>query len=459
MSASKFDELQARLEELNEASQTIIATADAENRQLSADEQKDLEVNLESFEEITAEIEKRKLLNSQTDALRRSAGRQTDPDPLPNNNPEPAPRRNLQTDNLPRVPASPRGVDAGRWGFRNLGEFCLAVRHSSASGAVADPRLQQLATPSTYGSEGIGADGGFAVPPDFRNAIMLKVMGEESLLARTDQMTSSSNSITIPTDTTTPWGTTGIQAYWEGEGALKTQSKPALEANTVRLNKVIALVPVTDELLEDGPALETYIKRKAPDMINFKVSLAIVQGTGVGQPLGILNSAGTVSVAQEGSQAADTIVYANIVKMWSRLYAPSRPRSVWLINQDIEPSLLSMAFVAGAASPVPAYMPAGGLSASPYATLMGRPVIPTQAMETLGDKGDILLADLSQYLTVTKVGGMRSDVSIHLWFDYDITAFRFVLRVGGQPWWNAPVSPRDGSNTLGVFVTLDERPG
>jgi HK97 family phage major capsid protein len=88
---------------------------------------------------------------------------------------------------------------------------------------------------------------------------------------------------------------------------------------------------------------------------------------------------------------------------------------------------------------------------------MGRPVIATQACPVVGDKGDIILADLSKYLTVQKVGGIRSETSIHLWFDYDMTAFRFILRVAGQPWWNAYITPASGTAYLGAFVTIDDR--
>jgi HK97 family phage major capsid protein len=90
---------------------------------------------------------------------------------------------------------------------------------------------------------------------------------------------------------------------------------------------------------------------------------------------------------------------------------------------------------------------------------LGRPIIPTQACQTLGDKGDIIFADLSQYMTAVKTGGLRTDVSIHLWFDYDTLAYRFILRIAGQPWWSSSISPKNGSNTLSPFVTLDERAG
>ena len=84
-------------------------------------------------------------------------------------------------------------------------------------------------------------------------------------------------------------------------------------------------------------------------------------------------------------------------------------------------------------------------------------MIQTQACETLGDKGDIILVDLNQYITVTKTSGISADTSMHLWFDYDTMAYRFIFRVAGEPWWNSAVSQRDGSNTLSWAVSLDER--
>jgi HK97 family phage major capsid protein len=179
--------------------------------------------------------------------------------------------------------------------------------------------------------------------------------------------------------------------------------------------------------------------------------------------LGILNSPSVVSIAAENGQASDTILAENISKMWAQLYAPCRRDAVWLINQDIEPQLDQMQFSVKDASGnivggFPLYVPPNGLSATPFATLKGRPVIPTQACNTLGSLGDIILVDLKQYMTAFKAGGVKSDVSIHLWFDYDVTAYRFVLRIAGQPWWATYITPLSGSNYLSWAVTLAERP-
>lgn len=454
---SSLEDMQNRLLELSQNANNIKALAEAEKRDLSDDERKDLDQIFAAFEELSSDIERHERLAGINAKLATPAGRQADPagaaDPVQAS----ASRAQLDAGRArASVPAQAKDHrDTGKWGFRSQGEFLAAVIKSSGKGATADPRLIANA-PSTYGSEGAGADGGFAVPPDFRTAIVQKVMAEDSLLGRTDQMTTSSNSITVPTDETTPWQTSGgIQAYWESEGGQKQQSKPALTEKTVKANKIIALVPMTDELLQDAPSMASYVSSKAPQKIDFKVNDAILNGTGVGQPLGFLKSGALVTVNPESGQAADTVRFENIVNMYTRMTSEGKRRGVWVVNSDVEAQLMRMQFP-GTGTAVPVYLPPGGLSAQPYGTLMGRPVITTEAAPALGDLGDISFVDMSQYMSVVKAGGVRQDVSIHLFFDYDITAFRFVLRVGGQPWWNAPITRLNGLSRS-PFVTLGAR--
>ena len=103
-----------------------------------------------------------------------------------------------------------------------------------------------------------------------------------------------------------------------------------------------------------------------------------------------------------------------------------------------------------------AYLPPGGLSAKPYATLLGRPIMPVEWCQTLGTTGDILLADLRHYVTISK-GFIDAALSIHLRFDYDESTFRFIFRLDGQPWWSAPLTPFKGNSTQSCFVALQTR--
>jgi HK97 family phage major capsid protein len=457
----QMEELQGRLETLKAENDAILAKAAAEKRDLTVEESDQFDRNADGFEATVSNIARLQKDAQQQEMLTKGTGRVTKP-AAPADEGEslnPAPRK-------PSITPLPNPVFEKTGGFRSLGEMAMQVRRACTNGGAEDPRLARLASATTYGNETSGPDGGYAVPTEFRSSIMQLVLAEDSLASLCDQVTTGSNSFTCPVDETNPWQTSGgIQAYWDGEAQAATQSKPSLQDRTVKLNKLRALVPLTDELTEDASAMDTYLRRKAPEKIAFKLNLALIQGTGVGQPLGLLNSAALVTVSKNSPQAADTITGKNILDMYSRMYAPSRSRAVWVINQDIEPMLLKLS-IAGTDNEGNAatgwgnmvYMPPNGLSQSPFGTLMGRPVIPSQACETLGDKGDIFFADFSQYLLLLKGGvNPRVETSMHLWFDQDLTAFKFVLRVGGMPWWSTTQSARDGNATYSPFITLEAR--
>ncbi len=458
---SVIDANRDRQSELMETSSNILAKAEAEKRDLTVEEQSQIDGLNTEFEDLENQINLRARSLANAAHLNAPRARVTAPaDDIDQDEPPAARPANRAAAPLAqrRVEPQARNVTArGTGGFRSLGEFADRVRNS-ALGRETDPRLRNAAA-STVGSEGVGADGGFVVPVDFRTEIATKVFGEDSLVTRTDRMKTSSNSITLPTDMTTPWDSTGgIQAYWGSEGAAMNQSKPKFEDVQYKAHKLHVLVPMTEELLEDAPAMDAYLRRKAPEKMDFKISDALIRGTGAGQPLGVLNSPALVTVAAEGAQTADTINQANISKMWSRMPVQSRRSAIWLINPDSEPQLDGLTV-----GQQPVYMPPGGLADTPYGRMKGRPVIPHQVCSTLGDVGDLMLIDFAQYMTLTKLGagrddnGLKQDVSMHLWFDQDLVAFKFTIRIGGQPWWSVATSPRAGSASQSPFIALAAR--
>jgi HK97 family phage major capsid protein len=165
--------------------------------------------------------------------------------------------------------------------------------------------------------------------------------------------------------------------------------------------------------------------------MNFAITNAIVNGTGVGQPQGLMGAGCKVTVSKEGRRPSNTVLPANILKMWGRCLGDWRTNAVWLINQDVEQQLQQFV-MGGTTAATPVYLPPGGLSGA-LRDLMGRPVITTEACKALSTEGDIILTDLKQYLSVVKTGGVQQEVSIHLWFDQDIVAFKFTTRSAGSP--------------------------
>lgn len=341
-------------------------------------------------------------------------------------------------------------LDQRTHNFKSLGEFAHHVRNAALGNGRLDDRLKAAA--STYGNEGVGPDGGFAVPPQFANTISTLALEEDSLLSYADNTPVTGNSMSFPKDETTPWGSTGITANWEGEGDTKSQKKPSLQLDHLRLKKLKVLVGATDELLADSQAMSAYLAKKMSGAVRWKSNDAIVNGTGSGMPLGILNGGSVVEVAKETSQVADTIVAANIAKMYARVMMGDGA-VVWMVNPDALPQIMLLTL-----GDQPIWTPpTEGFKAAPNGLLLGRPIVLTDACDTVGDSGDIILANMGGYRAITKAGGEEFSESMHLWFDQDVTAFKLNFRMDGQPALSAAVTPPNSTAKRSHFATIAAR--
>jgi HK97 family phage major capsid protein len=346
-------------------------------------------------------------------------------------------------------------------GFKHPGEYYGAIMR--AARGVIDSRLNIAAAITGMGTVS-GPDGGFATVPVIATDIWNRMMidGMQNPLASTDQRTlgSGERDITLLADAETSRATGsrhgGIRGYRKEEGGTLTASKIQYRELNIKPTKLTALAYMTSELMEQNAInIAGDLSMKAGDELNWIANNELFNGGGGAEMIGIVGHNATVSVAKETGQAATTIKAENLDKMWSRCHPRARSNAVWYINIDCEPQLQKLERQVGAAG-VPAYMPAGGLSAAPYGTLKGRPVVPIEWCQTLGTVGDIVLADLSYYLTVTR-GALRADSSIHVAYLTDQSVFRFILYINGQPWNASALTPANGTGTLSPFVTLATR--
>ena len=346
--------------------------------------------------------------------------------------------------------------------FKSFGEQIAAVMQAGAPGGYVDPRLRIRAAASGL-NETTPSDGGFLVQSDFATKMLEDVFETGILASRCDRIPISANSNSIKIngiDETSRashrYG--GIVSYWLDEAGNKTSlgSKPKFRQIELSLKKMIGLCYATDEMLDDSTALEGIIQKGFKGEFGFRIDDALINGTGAGMPLGILNAGSLVSVAKETGQDPDTIVAENIVKMYSRRFAAQTSNYAWFYNQDCEPQLYTMSLAVGTGG-VPIYMPPGGLSASPYGTLMGLPAIAIEQCQSVGTVGDIYLANFKDGYVIGEKGGMKTDMSIHVRFLYDESVFRFVLRIDGQPVRAKALTPAKGSNTQNHFIALASR--
>jgi HK97 family phage major capsid protein len=431
--------------------------ATGENRVLTDEEQKTFDGHAAKAKDLNAAIEREQLLMAEEAGMKPVAGA--------------AAAAGGSVVNLPataRIIGTDHNADKDpKRGFSHLGEYARSVRHAALvgrTGGAIDERLNalggmQAAAPTTFGSEASGSDGGFLIPTGFSNNIWTLSLEEDALLARTDRLPVEGNSMSLPKDETTPWGSNGIRAYWQGEAQAATPTKPVIGRAEMKLKKLMALVPMSDELMADAVALGAYLQPNMARSIRWKSDEAILFGGGNGQPLGMFHaqSPSFVMVSKEAGQATMTLDPKNLAKMIARLMPGSYGRAIWLINNDVLPALFTMT-LGNYPIYLPAGAPVGGIQGSPYGSLLGRPIVVTQHAKSFSSQGDVMLVDFSWYQTIEKAGGgIETATSMHLYFDADSVAFRATFRVDGQPKLAAPITPANGSNTLSPAIVLEAR--
>lgn len=338
-------------------------------------------------------------------------------------------------------------------GFATATEFARAVRDACVpGGGNVDQRLTILGAPANFHRE-TGSSDGYNVPPAIREDVWRLVFEGSGLLAAVAPEPTDSNQVKLFTDESTPWGATGIQARWGGEGQKLDASRLETTARNVPLHKLHAFVLASDELLSDASRLQSRLTTGAAEAIRWKAGEAIHEGDGVGKPLGWTASKAQIEVAKESDQPAATVVAENVAKMYARLLMMGVEDSFWMINQTVLPELITMTL-----GDKPIWTPpASGFTGAPGGFLFGRPVQISEHCEVVGTKNDIQLIAPRGYYAANKAGGVNFASSMHLFFDYDIEAFRWTFRLGGQPFLSKPVAQAKGGGTLSHFITLATR--
>lgn len=361
---------------------------------------------------------------------------------------------------VPAVPIDER--EKGMHGFKSVTEYFQAVKNASTPGGIVDKRLHVEKGDPTGASTAVDSEGGALVPEIISAEMMDVMLGDDAFESQTDQRTTTSNNLKIKgfniTGHSEQQRNAGIVSYWMDEADAYTASMMKFNDIRLEIHKLGALAYVTEEELSDSTLnWGSQLLNRAADSMKFKINGALIDGTGAGQPEGILNGPATKICPIVDGQEND-IKHANIRRMWALLNPASRSRAVWLCHPDMEERLETISFMDETSSRFPVYMPPGGLSGSGYGTLRGRPVIPSQHCHSLGEYGDLILVDWSQYITLRKQGeGIKRATSIHVRFLYDEQVFKFSTRIDGQSGWRFPIEDKHGGTTRGHVVVLGPR--
>lgn len=317
--------------------------------------------------------------------------------------------------------------------------------------------------------ERVPSEGGFLIPENLRAEILMMsletaVMRPRATVIPMDSLRVPLPSIDDTSHTANVFG--GVFAAWTEEGAALSVSAPKFSRVILEARKLTAFTEIPNELLQDSVTpLDVWFSTFFPQAISFFEDLAFIGGTGAGEPEGILNCPGAVTVA---AASGGHIQFVDVAKAFARLWPASMRRAIWLCEPQVLAELLQLAASAdgGGTTVAPpgwlqAYQaigtPGGGDGGGYDYTLMGRPLRVSEKVPYMGGgkAGALSLVDPSFYLIGDRMA-MQVASSDQYAFGQDMMAYRVIERLDGRGWLRTPLTPANGSaNTLSPYVLVN----
>jgi len=354
-------------------------------------------------------------------------------------------------------------TDSPTAGFKHLGEYALCVKKAT-EGQGLDPRLEKW-----YNKTGVKAATGLVggdsdpqaagtLPEQFAGQIVKNLVSDDSLIPYVQKFPMSvGRNLKIPVfkdyDRGSATATARIVDYAvtdtaAGRSAV-TVSRPNFETVNLSLNKRAALVPATEELLEDnGVALGVFLNMAIADQLRARVNEGIIRGVANFSD-GVIGHAATLTLAR---QVNDTIETDDVTAMRARFYGDYN-KAVWVCSHSAYNPILGLTL-----GNYPMFLPQG-IHGAPTDMLLGRPLVKSEYASSVGDTGDLILMDGSKYWAAVKGNGASNDVnielaqSIHLYFNLAEQAFRGVIRWDGRPIFSSIFTLANGDK-VSPFIEL-----
>ena len=309
--------------------------------------------------------------------------------------------------------------------WRSLGEFVRAVYANPADKRLQDrfveveERQQQMA---------VGEDGGFLVPDQFADDL-LTVQPDEAIVRPRARVFPGGGDADFHIPALQYSGNNmfaGANVTWIDEGKLKNETDIEFKRITLHPFEVAAWIPVTDKLMRNAAMIEQIVRAQLRGALIDAEEATFLTGAGGAQPTGIIGHAATIQVNRNNANQVD---YDDLAEMLS-VY---RGRGgVWIVGRDVLPQLMDL------------QDPANGYIWQPSARdgnpgrLFGMPVLFSDHSPALGTAGDVVLADLSNYLIKDGIG-VAISASPHVRFTQNQTIIKAFKTVDGIPWLTGPL--------------------
>ena len=359
----------------------------------------------------------------------------------------------------------------------SFGAFLQDVRNSKIQGQASERLTKVQMEILGGGGEREGTEVGWYIPPVFGGTLDRDIMIGSPFISRATSVPMASNIIRFLVNDSPSMKDGarfggGIEAGWITEGQeIPESNKPKRKALEMRLKKIAALGYLTEEIVEDAPAFGAIFQEAISKEMRFQVEDGVAYGDGIAEPYGCWipeTNPALLTINATAGQVADTIVWDNMNDMITQLHPMSWESAMWFFHYLARPQLNRLALHSnlgtGGNDPdgeliAPTRFVEWHNSGSHRGIVaFGLPGEATIFNETLGDKGDFILCDWSQYFFASK--SMRQGVSMHVEFKTDQQALKIVWRVEGRSSWLHALEPYKGpdpAKRLSPFLVLAAR--
>ena len=339
--------------------------------------------------------------------------------------------------------------------IKRLGDFAQAVyakEHNLTSirGKSTENIVKAL-------GESQGSTGGFLLYEEFKPELLKLIIEDQVVRPRAKIIPMAMETVLIPRIVDTTHASSihgGIKGTWGAEAGALGSGDPAVGQVRLLAKKFSDYVTVSNELLMDSPiSVEALLSTLLREGLGFFEDADFINGTGADRPVGVLASPALISTTRT---TTSHLKWADAVNLWSRIFPSSQKRAVWVYSPAAFADIAQFATVVGTGGSSVWISGAGaGNTAvdSPPMVLMGRPMICSEKVPTLGTAGDLGLYDFSYYLIGDRMQ-LSLTTSDQVAFATDQTAFRIIERLDGQPWIASALTPYNGGDTLSAFVTV-----
>ena len=311
---------------------------------------------------------------------------------------------------LYRDDAPGAALDSQPWA-KSWGSFMQAVLDPQDSTARQFIARVAAARPQNAGfAERIPAEGGFLVPEVLRSQVLSYMT---SAIVRPQAMVLPMASLTLavpnldnPSQASSAQALGGLTFAWAAEGAPITPTAPAFGRTVLEARKAAGLLQdVPNELADDaaGP-LGDFLGRVIAQGYSWFEDDSYINGTGVGEPQGLINAPCAVGIDRTTS---DAVTFLDIVAMFKAL-APASKQSgltpgvtstAWLMSATVMDQILEIYYNPTGTEVVP---PSGWFSMGDGRqigpSMLGLPAVVTDHQPAIGTTGDVVLADLQHYM-------------------------------------------------------------